>query len=148
MSTLVFRALDRHVVGGLADDAAVQDERGPLSYAELLHESACVAGAINHLGVVAGTEVTVDIPKGRNRVIAVLACARLGAVPAEGATHRFEGEQFTTLDTEVPWDLLVRAGRAEPAAAPDSDPEGYEDLLRFAFPDVIAPLLAGETVSI
>ena len=71
MTSLVFRALDQHVVAGLADDTAVEDERGPLSYAELTHESACVAGAISHLGVESGTEVSIDIPGGRNLAIAV-----------------------------------------------------------------------------
>ncbi|MDR7087403.1 hypothetical protein J2X11_002242 [Aeromicrobium panaciterrae] len=147
MTSLVFRALDQHVVGGLADDTAVEDELGPLSYAELTHESACVAGAINHLGVESGTEVSIDIPSGRNLAIAVLACARLGAVPSAGGIYRFEGETFYTPETEVPWDLLMRAGRSEPSPAPDSDPEGYEDVMREAFPDLFSSLLAGGTAT-
>lgn len=147
MTSLAFRALDQHVVGGLADNTAVEDERGPLSYAELTHESACVAGAINHLGVEAGTEVLIDIAAGRNLVIAVLACARLGAVPSAGGVYRFEGEIFYTAETEVPWDLLMRAGRSEPAPAPDRDPDGYEDVMREAFPDLFSALLAGGTAT-
>lgn len=146
MSSLVFRSLDAQVVGGLADDTAVEDERGPLSYAELLHESACVAGAIHHLGVERGTEVSVDVPRGRNQVIAVLACARLGAVPSEGGTFRFEGEVFHTADTEVAWDLLMRAGRSEPAPAPAEDADGYEELMTNAYPGIFTALLAGQTV--
>ena len=146
MTTLVFRALDRHVVGGLADNNAVEDDRGPLSYAQLLHESACVAGAMSHLGVVSGTEVAIGISRGRNLVIAVLACARLGAVPGDLAAYRFAGEVFHTPETEIPWDLLMRAGRSEPAPAPDHDPEGYEDLMTAGFPDIFAPLLAGESI--
>ncbi|GAA3529773.1 hypothetical protein GCM10022234_28760 [Aeromicrobium panaciterrae] len=146
MSSLVFRALDQHVIGGLADDTAVIDDRGTLSYAELLHESACIAGAIHHLGVQSGTEVAIDLPYGRNQVIAVLACARLGAVPIDGAGHRFEGETFYAPETEVPWDLLMRAGRSEPAPAPDRDPEGYEDLMRSAYPELFSALIAGGTI--
>lgn len=147
MASLVFRALDQNVVGGLADDTAVEDDRGPLSYAELLHESACVAGAIHHLGVVTGTEVSIEEPRGRNLVIAVLACARLGAVPSKGAAFRFEGEAFHTPETEVPWDLLMRAGRSEPAPAPPEDPEGYEELMTNAFPGIFTALLAGKTAA-
>ena len=147
MTSLVFRALDRHVVAGLADDTAVEDERGPLSYAELTHESACVAGAISHLGVGSGTEVSIVIPGGRNLAIAVLACARLGAVPNAGGVFRFEGETFHTPETAVAWDLLMRAGRSEPAPAPDSDSEGYEELMREAFPDLFSALLAGGTAT-
>lgn len=147
MTSLAFRALDQHVVGGLADDTAVEDERGPLSYAELTHESACIAGAISHLGVESGTEVSIDIPRGRNLAIAVLACARLGAVPSSAGVFRFAGETFHTPDTEVAWDLLMRAGRSEPAPAPDRDPEGYEDLMREAFPGLFSALLAGGTAT-
>lgn len=147
MTSLVFRALDQHVVGGLADDTAVRDERGPLSYAELTHESACVAGAISHLGVASGTEVSIDLPRGRILAIAVLACARLGAIPSAGGVFRFEGETFHTPETEVAWDLLMRAGRSEPAHAPANDPDGYEALMREAFPDLFSALLGGRTAT-
>jgi len=148
MTTLVFRALDQHVVSGLADHPAIEDDRGPLSYAQLLHESACVAGAINHLGVERGTAVSIDVPHGRELVIAVLACARVGAVPAPTADFKLIGVPpvLHTLDTEVAWDLLIRAGRAEPAPAPDRDPEGYEELMLSSYPAVLEPLIAGTTI--
>jgi non-ribosomal peptide synthetase component E (peptide arylation enzyme) len=146
MMTLVFRALDRHVVGGRAEHPAIEDDRGSLSYAQLVHESACIAGAINHLGVERGTDVSIDIPPGRNLVIAVLACARLGAVPSAKGVYRFVDETFYTADTEVAWDLLIRAGRAEPAPAPDRDADGYEELMLSSFPEVLEPLIAGGTI--
>ena len=37
-----------------------------------------------------------------------------------------------TPETEVPWDLLIKAGRIDPAPAPADDPEGYEALMREA----------------
>lgn len=149
MSSLVFRALDQHVVGGLADHPAIEDEHGLLSYAQLLHESACIAGAISSLGVARGAEVAIDLPPGREMAIAVLACARLGALPSASGMFGLAGEPpvFRTPDTEVPWDLLMRAGRAEPAPAPDSDAEGYEELLRRDHEELFATLIAGETLS-
>lgn len=148
MSSLVFRALDHHVVGGLADHPALMDERGPISFAELLHESASVAGALGQLGVLAGTEIALEV-SGRERVIAVLACARVGAVPRSDA----EGFRLTgvppvlhTPDTEAPWDLLIRAGRTDPAPAPGHDADGYEQLLLANYADVFAPLIAGRTI--
>lgn len=149
MTSLVFRVLDLHVVGGLADHPAIEDERGPMSYAQLLHDSACVAAAISHLGVESGTPVTIDLPDGRDQIIAVLACARLGAVPVIGAIYRFAGvpAMFHTAETEASWDLLIRAGRTEPHPAPDKDPDGYEELMREAYGDVFAVLTAGGTVS-
>jgi acyl-coenzyme A synthetase/AMP-(fatty) acid ligase len=149
MTSLVFRALDQHVVGGLADNPAIEDERGAMSFAQLLHESASVAGAINQLGVTTGTTIALDLPDGRERVIAVLACARLGAVPDAAAIEfRLTGEPpaFHTTDSEVSWDLLIRAGRNDPAPAPDKDPDGYEQVLLEAYGDVFGPLTAGRAI--
>lgn len=148
MTALVFRALDQHVVGGLADHPAIEDDRGPLSYAQLLHESACIAGALSHLGVGAGTAVAIDVPHGRELVIAVLAVARLGAEPQDEAGFTLLGVPpvLHAPDTEVAWDLLIRAGRSEPAPAPSRDPDGYEDLMFSAYPRVFERLIVGETV--
>ena len=149
MTSLVFRALDLHVVGGLADDPAIVDERGTMSFAQLLHESASVAGAISQLGIGTGTEVAIDLPSKRERVIAVLACARLGAVPDSSATaDRLAGEPpvLHTPETEAAWDLLIRAGRNEPAPAPDRDPDGYEQLLLALHAEVFEPLSAGRAI--
>ncbi|MCW2800615.1 MAG: hypothetical protein JWQ70_2087 [Aeromicrobium sp.] len=149
MTSLVFRALDQHVVGGLADHPAIEDERGSMSFAQLLHESASVAGAISHLGVTTGTRIALDLPHGRERIIAVLACARLGAVPhAEATEFRLTGVPpvFHTLETEAPWDLLIHAGRNEPAPAPGNDPDGYEQALLADYEDVFGPLIAGQAI--
>ncbi|MEO6605088.1 MAG: AMP-binding protein [Aeromicrobium sp.] len=148
MTTLVFRALDRHVVGGLADHPAIVDDQGPLSYAQLLHESASIAGALSHLGVERGSHVAIDLPQGRELVIAVLACVRLGAVPATAGLFSLAGDPpvLTTPDTEVTWELLVRAGRAEPAPAPDSDPEGYEAIVIDQHGELFEILIAGATI--
>lgn len=148
MASLVYRVLDEHVIHGLADHLAIEDERGTMSYAELLHESASVAGAFTSIGMVAGTGVHVDVPDGRELVVAVLALARLGAVPADDTELRLVGlpPVLHTSDTEVTWDLLIHAGRMDPAPAPPTDPEGYETLMREAYPDVFRALEAGETI--
>jgi len=145
MTSLIFRVLDQHVVGGLADDPAIEDERGAMSYAQLLHESACLAGAMHHLGITDGSEVAIEL-SGRERVIAVLACARLGAIPNGRADFRFAAAAFHTPETEVSWDLLIKAGRTEPAPAPDRDPDGYESLMRGAYESIFGTLAAGGTI--
>lgn len=149
MSSLIFRALDTQVISGLADDPALSDDRGPMSYAELLHESASIAGALVNLGVGTGTPVHIDLRTNRERAVAVLACARVGAVPQDLAEHRLTGDPpvLHTPDTEVPWNLLVRAGRVDPAPAPDADPEGYEQLMRQAYGDIFTALEAGGTIT-
>ena len=149
MTSLIFRTLDAHVVGGLADHPAVEDERGPMSYAQLLHESASLAGAMREVGVSQGTDVVIDLPGGRDRVTVVLACARLGAVPQVTAVHGFRGTPpvLRTPTTEIPWAVLIRAGRLDPAVAPDQDAEGYEVLLRELYDDIFATLLEGGTLN-
>ncbi|MET0766192.1 MAG: AMP-binding protein [Aeromicrobium sp.] len=148
MTSLVFRLLDHHVITGLADHTAVSDEQGTMSYAQLLHESACIAGGLHHMGIEPGTDVVVDLPSGRHHVVAVLACARIGAVPAATGDFRLEGTPpvLHAPDTRVGWDVLDKAGRTEPASAPEVDPDGYEELLRAAYPEIVDTLAAGGTI--
>jgi hypothetical protein len=148
MTSLTFRVLDEHVIHGLADDLAIQDQRGGMSYAELLHESASIAGALANVGIGPGAGMWIDLPRGRELVVTVLACARIGAVPRQTADFRIAGMPpvLHTPDTEVPWDLLIHAGRIDPAAAPAADPDGYEDLMWAAYPDIFGALEAGETI--
>ena len=149
MTSLVFRLLDHHVISGLADDTAVADARGTVSYAQLLHESACIAAGLHHMGVDAGTAIVLDDLHGRDLVIAVTACARIGAVPAASGDFRLVGSPpvLHAPSTEVPWDVLDKAGRTEPHTAPEHDDEGYEQLLRTRYPDIIETLASGGTVT-
>lgn len=79
-------ALDRHVEGGRADqaalihDSAVTGEVTTYSYRELLEETARFAGVLAGAGVVKGDRVVIYMPMIPQAVIAMLACARLGAV--------------------------------------------------------------------
>lgn len=79
-------ALDRHVDGGRAEQAAliydspVTDTRRTYSYRELLVATAKCAGALRSLGVGKGNRVVIYMPMIPEAVIAMLACARLGAV--------------------------------------------------------------------
>lgn len=147
--SLIFRVLDSQVINGLADDIAVRDEQGTRSYAQLLHESACIAAGLNHMGIEAGTLVVVDLVPGRHLVTTVLALARLGALPSDVGDFTIQGTPPTlrTPDTEVVWDLLDKAGRTDPAAAPITDPDGYEQHLREAYAEIFDALERGETIS-
>jgi propionyl-CoA synthetase len=79
-------ALDRHVDGGRADqpaliyDSPVTDSKATYTYRELRDEVARFAGVLSGLGVVAGDRVIIYLPMVPGAVVAMLACARLGAV--------------------------------------------------------------------
>src|SRR5512141_3137471 len=81
-----YNALDRHVVRGHGDrtalvyDSAVADTKASYTYAELLERTAAFAGALRGFGVGAGDRVVIYMPMIPEAVIAMLACARLGAV--------------------------------------------------------------------
>ncbi len=78
--------LDRHVVAGrgaqaaLIWDSPLAGEQRWFTYNELLDRVARVAGALAALGVTAGDRVVIYMPMVPEAVIAMLACARLGAV--------------------------------------------------------------------
>ncbi|GAA3596361.1 propionyl-CoA synthetase [Kineosporia mesophila] len=81
-----YNALDRHVVAGRADQAAliydspVTGTKRTYTYAELLDLTARFAGGLEACGVTKGDTVLIYMPMVPEAVIAMLACARIGAV--------------------------------------------------------------------
>jgi propionyl-CoA synthetase len=81
-----YNALDRHVEGGRADqpaliyDSPVTGTGRTYTYRELRDAVATFAGALRGLGVVTGDRVVLYMAMVPEAVIAMLACARLGAV--------------------------------------------------------------------
>jgi propionyl-CoA synthetase len=81
-----FNALDRHVDGGRGDqvaliyDSPVTGTYRTFTYRELLAEVARFGGALRGLGVGAGDRVIIYMPMIPEAVVAMLACARIGAV--------------------------------------------------------------------
>ncbi len=79
-------ALDYHVNNGRADQAAliydspVTDTKQTFTYRELRDEVALCAGMLKDLGVVKGDRVIIYMPMIPEAAIAMLACARLGAI--------------------------------------------------------------------
>jgi propionyl-CoA synthetase len=79
-------ALDRHVDEGrgkelaLIWDSAVTGQTQRLTYGELLEATARFAGALARLGVGKGDRVIIYMPMVPQAIVAMLACARLGAV--------------------------------------------------------------------
>jgi len=82
---MCYNAVDRHVDEGHGDrtaliyDSPVTGQKRLYSYSELRAEVARAAGAIAALGVGKGDRVVIYMPMIPEAVIAMLACARLGA---------------------------------------------------------------------
>jgi propionyl-CoA synthetase len=81
-----YNALDRHVIAGRADqpalihDSPVTGTTATYTYAELLDLVARFAGALRGFGVGQGDRVVIYLPMVPEAVIAMLACARIGAI--------------------------------------------------------------------
>jgi propionyl-CoA synthetase len=81
-----YNAVDRHVESGrgaqpaLIYDSPVTDTVRTLTYHDLLDQVSLFAGALAALGVVKGDRVIVYMPMVPETVIAMLACARIGAI--------------------------------------------------------------------
>lgn len=81
-----YNALDIHVENGrgeqlaLIHDSPITNSHTTLTYAELLSKVALFAGAMKATGVNKGDRVLIYMPMIPEAVIAVLACARLGAI--------------------------------------------------------------------
>ena len=83
---MCFNLLDRHVRDGRGEQAAliydspVTGDVRTYTYRELLDETARVAGAFARLGVGRGDRVVIYMPMVPEALMAMMACARLGAI--------------------------------------------------------------------
>jgi propionyl-CoA synthetase len=81
-----YNAVDRHVEAGRGDQAAIIYDSPvtktvqTITYSELLDLTSRFAGALRDLGVAKGDRVILYMPMIPQAVVAMLACARLGAV--------------------------------------------------------------------
>ena len=81
-----YNAVDRHVAAGHGEQTAIiydspmTGQKLRISYAELQQQCARAAGALQGLGVRRGDRVLIYMPMIPEAVVAMLACARIGAV--------------------------------------------------------------------
>lgn len=81
-----YNALDRHVNNGRADqtaliyDSPVTASKQSFSFLELRDRVAILAGALTNMGVTKGDRVVIYMPMIPETVMAMLACARIGAI--------------------------------------------------------------------
>ncbi len=81
-----WNAVDRHVEAGRGDqvaiihDSPITDSKSTLTYAELQERVSRLAGALAARGIVKGDRVVIYMPMVPEALVAMLACARIGAV--------------------------------------------------------------------
>jgi len=114
-------ALDRHVEGGRAQqpalvyDSPVTGQQRTFTYAELRDEVATFAGALVALGVVKGDRVIIYMPMVPEAVIAMLACARMGAIHSVVFGGFSSRELATRIDDAKPKVIVAGSCGIEPS---------------------------------
>ena len=120
-----YNALDRHVEGGRADQAAliydspVTDTVKSFTYRELRDAAARFAGVLVATGVTKGDRVLIYMPMIPETVIAMLGCARIGAVHSVVFGGFASGELATRINDSKPKLVVtascgIEAGRVIP----------------------------------
>ena len=106
--------LDRHVAGGRGDraaliyDSAMTGEKRTYTYRALLDEVSRFAGALRNEGIGKGDRVIIYMPLVPEAAIAMLACARLGAIHSVVFGGFAAAELATRIDDSTP-KLIVSA---------------------------------------
>jgi propionyl-CoA synthetase len=113
-----YNALDRHVDTGrtaLIYDSPVTGSKASLTYGELRDEVAVFAGALAGLGVVKGDRVIIYMPMIPRAVVAMLACARLGAIHSVVFGGFAPKELASRIDDALPKVIVAASCGIEPA---------------------------------
>jgi propionyl-CoA synthetase len=114
-----FNALDRHALYGRADqvaliyDSPVTNTVQKFTYRELLDQVSRFAGALKDLGVQKGTTVIIYMPMIPQAAIAMLACARLGAVHSVVFGGFAPHELAIRIDDAKPRVIITASGAIE-----------------------------------
>ena len=107
-----YNALDRHVAGGRADqvaliyDSPVTGTVVRFTYREMLDRVSRLAGGLKARGVAKGDRVVIYMPAVPEAVIAMLACARLGAIHSVVFGGFASNELATRIDDAKPKAIL------------------------------------------
>ena len=115
-----YNCLDRHVERGRADQPALiyesvmSEGSRTCSYAELLDLTAGFAGALAQAGVERGDRVIIYMPMVPETVVAMLACARLGAVHSVVFGGFAAAELATRIDDAKPRVIVSASCGLEP----------------------------------
>ncbi|MDA2988232.1 MAG: AMP-binding protein, partial [Actinomycetota bacterium] len=113
-------AIDRHVHAGRGDQAAIiydsplTGTQRTITYAELLDDLARFAGVLTDLGVRHGDRVVIYMPMIPQTVVAMLACARIGAIHSVVFGGFAPAELSARIDDARPRVILTASCGIEP----------------------------------
>ncbi|MEM7522988.1 MAG: AMP-binding protein, partial [Pseudomonadota bacterium] len=115
-----WNAVDRHVSAGCGDQAAiiydspVTDTKRIVSYAELQDATARLGGALKARGVSKGDRVIIYMPMIPEAAVAMLACARIGAVHSVVFVGFAANELAVRIDDCEPKAIIAASCGVEP----------------------------------
>ena len=117
-----YNCVDRHVESGHGDQVALHFEGEPgdtrdITYAELQREVSKAAHALTELGVTAGDRVAIYLPMIPEAVVAMLACARIGA-PHSVVFAGFSAEALRSRIDDAQAKLVITADGQNRRGAP------------------------------
>ncbi len=123
-----FNALDSHVEAGRGDqpalyyDSPVTSTKRTITYRELLAETATLGAVLSDFGVVAGDRVLIYMPMIPEAIVAMLACARIGAVHSVVFGGFAAKELATRIDDAEPKVILTASCGIEPGRVVEYKP--------------------------
>ncbi|MGB1249736.1 MAG: propionyl-CoA synthetase [Candidatus Promineifilaceae bacterium] len=116
-----YNALDRHVENGRADqlaliyDSPITHSQRKFTYRELRDEVAKLAGVIRSMGVEKGDRVIIYMPMVPEAAMAMLACARIGAIHSVVFGGFAANELATRIDDAQPKLIMSASCGIEPS---------------------------------
>ncbi|WP_420420423.1 propionyl-CoA synthetase [Pacificispira sp.] len=131
-----YNALDRHADGGRGDQAAIiydspiTGRQKRITYSKLRDKVARCAGVLTELGIVKGDRVIIYMPMIPQAAVAMLACARIGAVHSVVFGGFASNELATRIKDARPRAILTASCGIEPGRVIPYQPlvEGALDL--------------------
>jgi propionyl-CoA synthetase len=116
-----YNAIDRHVEGGRAEQAAIiydspmTGSKRTISYRELRDEIALFAGVLAANGIGKGDRVIIYMPMVPEAIVAIMACARIGAVHSVVFGGFAANELATRIDDAQPKAIVSASCGLEPS---------------------------------
>src|ERR687898_2385247 len=130
-----YNCLDRHVEAGLGDRVAFHFEGEPgdtrtITYADLTDQVKQAANALHELGVSAGDRVAIYLPMIPEAIVAILACARIGA-PHTVVFGGFSADALTTRILDCGVEVVITADGGFRRGAPSALKPAVDESMKY-----------------